>query len=400
MVDATENNELAKQFGITGFPTLKWFNNKTPSDYNGGRTENEIVQWINKKSGPPAKTVESVQDLDKYTSESVYVIGLFADKESENAKKFLEAASQDDNNIYLISSSADVFAKYNVNGDSVVLIKDFDEKRNDLTISAETSSADVKSFVADNSIPLIQVFSAESAKKIFSSSITKHALFFTKEANEESQKAYRASAEAFKGKLLFVNVPISEKRIADFFEVTEDKLPALVVADLGNPSGMKKYPFNGNHVEAEINAHVNAVLDGSAKPFLKSEEPTPEDLTGDVVVLKGKSFNDLVIDNDNDVIVKFYAPWCGHCQKLAPTWEELGKKVKSSSNGKVVVAKIDSTANEIDVPGVSVKGFPTIYFFKGGDKQNPIRYEEGRDLDSFYNFLTKNAHNSLSHDEL
>lgn len=72
--------------------------------------------------------------------------------------------------------------------------------------------------------------------------------------------------------------------------------------------------------------------------------------------------------------------------------------MKSHSN--VVIAKIDSTANEIDVPGVAVQGFPTIYFFKGNDKANPKKYEEGRNLDDFIKFLETNAHNSFVHEEL
>lgn len=36
---------------------------------------------------------------------------------------------------------------------------------------------------------------------------------------------------------------------------------------------------------------------------------------------------------------------------------------------------MDSTANEVDVPGLAVSGFPTIYFFKGSDKTKPIKYE-------------------------
>jgi hypothetical protein len=37
---------------------------------------------------------------------------------------------------------------------------------------------------------------------------------------------------------------------------------------------------------------------------------------------------------------------------------------------------MDSTENEIDVPGVSVKGFPTIYFFKGDDKVKSVQGQE------------------------
>ena len=42
--------------------------------------------------------------------------------------------------------------------------------------------------------------------------------------------------------------------------------------------------------------------------------------------------------------------------------------MKFKKNKNIAIVKMDSVANEIDVPGVSVKGFPTIYFFKGDDK--------------------------------
>ena len=61
--------------------------------------------------------------------------------------------------------------------------------------------------------------------------------------------------------------------------------------------------------------------------------------------------------------MEFYAPWCGHCKKLQPVWEELAK----SLDGKVNVAKVDVTENRELGTRFEIKGFPTIKFFHGGE---------------------------------
>jgi len=53
----------------------------------------------------------------------------------------------------------------------------------------------------------------------------------------------------------------------------------------------------------------------------------------------------LVTNSTKDVLVEFYAPWCGHCKKLMPVWEETAEKLVGNPN--IVLAKCDSTANEI-----------------------------------------------------
>ena len=48
-------------------------------------------------------------------------------------------------------------------------------------------------------------------------------------------------------------------------------------------------------------------------------------LTAQIVV--GRNFDEIVNDPSKDVLIEFYAPWCGHCKALAPKFDELGEKV-------------------------------------------------------------------------
>lgn len=59
----------------------------------GGRTAPEIVSWLSKKTGPPAKELTSSDQAKEFVEgQDVVVVGFFADKASDNAKVFLEAA--------------------------------------------------------------------------------------------------------------------------------------------------------------------------------------------------------------------------------------------------------------------------------------------------------------------
>ena len=126
-----------------------------------------------------------------------------------------------------------------------------------------------------------------------------------------------------------------------------------------------------------------------AQPKLKSEEPASDDFAKPVKVIKGKTFKKEVLDSKKDVLVEFYAPWCGHCKNLEPKYDVLGEKFEKVDH--VVIAKMDYTANEIDVPGIEIRGFPTLLFFPNGKKAEPITYQGAREVNDFIDFLKQHS---------
>jgi len=383
-VDATEHGKLAEKFEVRGYPTLKFFRNGKASEYNGGRTADTIVTWLEKKTGPPALTLADKDAAAKFIeANKVAVVGLFKDLESAEAKAFLEVAASLDDFKFGIASEAGVHEEY---GTGVVLFKNFDEKKNVFEGDYEVEA--LTKFVESNSMPLVVEFNHESAQKIFSGSIKSHLLLFVSYKSDEysAQRDMAAAiAKDHKGKLLFVTVDTDEedhKRILEFFGIKDDELPGMRLIKL--EEDMAKYkPETGSTLdEASIRAFVEAFLAGNLKQHLLSED-IPEDWDKEPVkVLVGKNFEQVAMNKDKHVLVEFYAPWCGHCKQLAPTWDKLGEKFADSE--EIVVAKMDSTANELE--NIKIQGFPTIKLFKKGDNK-VVDYNGERTLEGLARFL-------------
>uniref|UniRef100_A0A0C9S5Z6 protein disulfide-isomerase n=1 Tax=Wollemia nobilis TaxID=56998 RepID=A0A0C9S5Z6_9CONI len=135
--------------------------------------------------------------------------------------------------------------------------------------------------------------------------------------------------------------------------------------------------YKGGRTAEDLAEFVNTEADTHVKVV------TPP---SDLVVLTSDNFDSVVLDESKDVLVEFYAPWCGHCKNLAPTYEKVATAFKLDKD--VVVANIDADKYKDFAEKYGVSGFPTLKFFPKTNKAGED-YDGGRDLDAFVAFINE-----------
>uniref|UniRef100_A0A8C7JPR6 Protein disulfide-isomerase n=1 Tax=Oncorhynchus kisutch TaxID=8019 RepID=A0A8C7JPR6_ONCKI len=390
-VDAAEEKELAEEYDVGSFPTIKLFTDgdrNNPIDFTGKRTVQGIVQWLKRRSGPSAVVLETTDAASEHISlHNVTVLGFFTSLESEEVKVFYSVAMEMVDMVFGVTTSPEVFQKYEVKNNRVVLFKKFDEGRVDLSVSEEekVGKEELTVFIRTNSLELVIEFNEQNADKIFGSKVHTHTLLFINSTVQEQKSLlteYSTVARDFKGKVLFIIIDVTGpvSHVLKYFGLSEGDAPAVRII---NTDTAKKFALIGQIKAATLQTFCQGVLDGTVKSHLLSEE-VPEDWDkGPVKVLVGKNFEAVALDNNKNVFVEFYAPWCGHCKELAPVWEKLAEKYADRDD--IIIAKMDATTNEVE--GVSVSGFPTLRYYPAGEDSKEVEYSGTRDLETFAMFL-------------
>ncbi|TDL16574.1 protein disulfide isomerase [Rickenella mellea] len=193
--------------------------------------------------------------------------------------------------------------------------------------------------------------------------------------------------------------PIWEQ-LADAYVHAKDKVViAKVDADgagreLGQKYGVTGFPtlkwFNADGGEPETYDGARDLEALAAfvtkKSGVKSNiKPPPPPATK---ILTTRDFNEVVLDEKNDVLVAFTAPWCGHCKRMKPIYEKVAETFKPEKHCILANVDADAKANEKLAREYEITSFPTIMFFPRNNG-TPIDYDGPREEEGFVSFLNE-----------
>uniref|UniRef100_A0A8C2Q4P8 protein disulfide-isomerase n=1 Tax=Cyprinus carpio TaxID=7962 RepID=A0A8C2Q4P8_CYPCA len=335
-VDCTANSNVCGKYGVSGYPTLKIFRDGEDSGgYDGHRTADGIVSHLKKQAGPASVELKSEAEFEKFIGgRDASVVGFFADGGSVAQGEFLKAASAlRESYRFGHTNVEDLLKKHDDDGEYVLKGKDLLVAYYDVDYEKNPKGSNYWR----NRVMKVAKSFLDQGKKLS---------FAVANKNSFSHDVSELGLDGSSGELPLVGIRTAK---GDKYVMKEE------------------FSRDGKTLEKFLQDY----FDGNLKRYLKSE-PIPENNDGPVKVIVAENFDSIVNDESKDVLIEFYAPWCGHCKSLEPKYKELGEKLSGDPN--IVIAKMDATAN--DVPSqYEVRGFPTIYFSPAGQKQNPKKYE-------------------------
>uniref|UniRef100_A0A7N6BDP2 Protein disulfide-isomerase n=1 Tax=Anabas testudineus TaxID=64144 RepID=A0A7N6BDP2_ANATE len=392
-VDCTANSNTCSKYGVSGYPTLKIFRDGEESGpYDGPRTADGIVSFLKKQAGPASVELKTEADLTKFLSDQdASVVGFFADDKSTAQAEFLKAASALRDNYLAHSSFVVLFRPPRLNNK-------FEDSSVKFAEDKFTSNK-IKKFIQDNIFGICPHMTDDNKDQLRGKDLLVAYYDVDYDKNPKGSNYWRNRvmkvAKSFLDQGKKLNFAVASKNtfshdVSEFgLDGSSGEVPIVAIRTAKGDKYVMTEEFSRDGKALE--RFLQDYFDGKLKRYLKSE-PIPENNDGPVKVIVAENFDSIVNDDSKDVLIEFYAPWCGHCKNLEPKYKELGEKLANDPN--VVIAKMDATANDVPSP-YEVSGFPTIYFSPAGRKTSPKKYEGGREVSDFINYLKREASNPL-----
>merc|ERR1712047_44067 len=357
-VDCTDaGKDTCGRFSVSGYPTVKIFREgELSSDYNGPRESGGIVKYMKAQVGPASKEVKSDDELAALLAKPEVVVVSY-DKDTD---VFMKVANAQRESV--------AFGHYEGSSKSGIVLhrpKILQSKFEDTEVKYEgkMDKDHLTKWILDNyhglaghrTMDNMREFKEPLVVAYFDVDYVKN----VKGTNYWRNRIMKV-AQNFKSlNFAVANENDFQQEASEFgLEVAKTDKPLVAIK-----SAKGKFVMEAEFDMKTFESFLNDYEAGKLVPYLKSE-PVPE-TQGAVKVAVAKNFDELVTQNTKDVLIEFYAPWCGHCKKLVPTYDELGEKM---ADEEVEIVKMDATANDVPA-GFNVRGFPTLFWYPKDTKK-------------------------------
>ncbi|VDL78440.1 unnamed protein product [Nippostrongylus brasiliensis] len=404
-VDATQEPKLAEQYGVAGYPTLYLMRRGRRSEYKGPRKAEGIVEYMEQEAQPAAKKLADVTAVGRFMNKyDVTIVAFLSSEDSSVFEAFTDASEmlRDDFKTIGYTTDPKAFEKYDAKPNDIIIFypsvfhSRFEPKSRTYNKPSFTAE-DLVAFLRDHCTPLVGKRTKENAATRY------HKLpLVVVYYNADFSIQYREGSEYWREKVLVIANKYQKDNyhfaVADEEEF-EEELGRVGLGDSGLEHNViafghdgKKYPMDPNVFDGELEENLfefmKKLSSGQIKPFIKSA-PVPVNDNSPVRTLVGSNFAKVAADDSKDLLVMFYAPWCGHCKAFEPEYLQMATKLKKEEPN-LIVAKFDATEN--DPPhAYEVQGFPTIYFAPSGKKFTPLKYDGIRTEEGLINFMNIHA---------
>ncbi|SCM05207.1 protein disulfide-isomerase, putative [Plasmodium chabaudi chabaudi] len=416
-INVVINHELIHRFNVYSYPSLFLIKKKQIHRYSGLNNVQSILLWIQEYLDENIYEIKNKEklvlflELKEYNISTIFFI-IKDEKHYNRINELISICKLIDNTFCFYIKDNNLIAFFEnilvAKNDSINIIEikekdiygvlyknDFFDKyfylfNNSLDILYENEySEDYKinalaKWIDEKSEPLVIRFSEYYFSALFSPDTTTLFIFYN-DINDLNKtdiikcaKKHQAVTFAVSG-----NVEVYEKRLLSDLLIDDLQKPLMRIIqfkdDVQIPYKYKPLSDEVEINEQSIDQFINEFLTDKKYFYKKSERILPDEYNnGYVKIIVADNYDDHIFNNDKNVVVLYYAPWCGHCHKLDPIYRRLGKRLKiyidqnEDYKNDVIISKIDAANNEIY--NVPIEGYPTIYLYEKSDKNNPIMY--------------------------
>jgi protein disulfide-isomerase A1 len=369
---------LTEKYKITHLPTLKVMRNGEPDNqFNRKRTHKEIISWAKKYAVPLVREIKTAEELEAFVTYNSQVVISFGEVDVDLKQATISAQEE-----FLFATCV-----------SVSCLESRPQFRNKIILfqgkeaHIKENSQTVEDLITEFILPGVNVYTQKLYAKINSRKFAK--VFYVDGVSNPSYTKNKeiltqVASKFRKVKFIIIDIDSEDGKYAlKRLNLETTLLPCLKIFDTSRPE--KRYEYPGEYITLDgVEEFLSNFQDGKLIPTPRSEG-IPTEQTGLIYKVVQKTFEEVVINSDKNVLIKYYNTHCGHCTSFKPVYEDLARKLKDSIDN-LLIAEIDVHKNEMSEKYI-YGGVPTIIIWLAKDKSRPAVYDGKRTVENLVEFV-------------